>query len=927
MSRLPTLTFWSKAGTGLMVTALLVMLVPFPAPAAGYYNMSAFWKAPLTWSWMGGQTASVLLPFYGTLGVASTANLPGGHDDMWGGDTAYATDAAGNYWMYGGVGVAQECGGAECHPTELWKFSSASSAWSWAAGSSLEYEPPVWGTQGTANAGNLPGANSGGFGWVDASTNFWLYGGYFTDANWNWADGSAVWKYSPTTSAWTWVSGVTDPNALPAYGTRGSASTANTPGGRSDGGSWVDPSGNFWLFGSEYSNNDLWKFAPGTKKWTWVSGSTTQNGAAVYGTQGTGSTGNIPGGRALFSTWVDGSSNLWLYGGNGVDAYGSWGYLGDLWKFATSNNKWTFISGAQGVWTGPIFGSQGVGSTGNMPGSRIQTAGWMDASGNFWLFGGTNGSNYNSILAFPGVMNDLWKFTPANSQWTWVSGASTDLGTPVYGTPGVGSTANTPGARSRPQYWKDGSGNLWVFGGLGVNASGRLQPLQDIWKFTPSNSQWTFVGGNTLLADYPVYGTQGVPGTNVTPGIRADYTDTPTSAAWRDATGNLWLFGGRTLAAGGFFNLSNDLWRYSPSNSQWTYISGTSGENYQYGTQGSGSTANNPTARCSMARWMDGSGKFWLFGGGGPDAVGNWGPMNDLWTFNPANSQWTWIAGSSTLVTTATYGTPGVANGTNFPGPRQDPATWKDGAGNFWMFGGNGWDGNGGWDYLDDLWTYSPSSSQWTWVAGGTTALTPIVPGTKGVGSTSNHPGARAGMQTWVDGSGKFWLFGGDGWDTLGAHAPLNDLWKFDPTNSQWTWVSGASDVCSSCAVYGTQGVGSTANTPGGRYGAAFWTDPQGNFMLYGGSAYDALTNWDQVNDLWKFNPSNSQWTWVSGASSAFVPGVYGTQGQPAFANHPGGEFSAPFWSDGQGGIWIYSGMHWNNSGFDLFDSEMWRLK
>ena len=38
-----------------------------------------------------------------------------------------------------------------------------------------------------------------------------------------------------------------------------------------------------------------------------------------------------------------------------------------------------------------------------------------------------------------------------------------------------------------------------------------------------------------------------------------------------------------------------------------------------------------------------------VFGGFGNDGVGNSGVLNDLWKFNPATSEWTWMAGSSTI--------------------------------------------------------------------------------------------------------------------------------------------------------------------------------------------------------------------------------------------------------------------------------------
>jgi hypothetical protein len=36
------------------------------------------------------------------------------------------------------------------------------------------------------------------------------------------------------------------------------------------------------------------------------------------------------------SLWIDGSGNIWLFGGEGVDANGNVGSLNDLWKYQPS---------------------------------------------------------------------------------------------------------------------------------------------------------------------------------------------------------------------------------------------------------------------------------------------------------------------------------------------------------------------------------------------------------------------------------------------------------------------------------------------------------------------------------------------------------------------------------------------------------------
>ncbi len=50
----------------------------------------------------------------------------------------------------------------------------------------------------------------------------------------------------------------------------------------------------------------------------------------------------------------------------------------------------------------------------NTPGSRSGAAGWRDASGNLWLFGGFGYDSTGQI----GVLNDLLEFVPSAHTWT-----------------------------------------------------------------------------------------------------------------------------------------------------------------------------------------------------------------------------------------------------------------------------------------------------------------------------------------------------------------------------------------------------------------------------------------------------------------------------------------------------------------------------
>jgi hypothetical protein len=174
--------------------------------------------------------------------------------------------------------------------------------------------------------------------------------------------------------------------------------------------------------------------------------------------------------------------------------------------------------------------------------------------------------------------------------------------------------------------------------------------------------------------------------------------------------------------------------------------------------------------------------------------------------------------------------------------------------------------------------------------------------GTLGAPAPGNTPGWRDGAAGWTDVSGNLWLFGG-----LGAGAPgagenclgcaMNDLWRF--SNGQWVWRGGPDEPGYS-GVYGTQGIAASGNLPPPRNGATTWTDPAGNFWLFGGDLVYPY------NDLWKY--SNGEWTWVSGANQNCQGGLYGTEGAPDRFNLPGARTGAVGWTDKSGNLWLFGG-------------------
>lgn len=433
----------------------------------------------------------------------------------------------------------------------------------------------------------------------------------------------------------------------------------------------------------------------------------------------------------------------------------------------TSTSWWTWVNGDSTINNTGVYGIQGNSSVTNKPGARRYSVSWKDATGNLWMFGGQG----YAASGGTGFLNDLWKYDPSINQWTWINGDYATGITPSYGTRGVATSTNKPGARYSSISWTDASGNMWLFGGYGFATDG-LGYLNDLWKYNPSTNQWTWMKGDTTTNSIGAYGTQNISSPTNKPGARYG------SISWADASGNLWLFGGYGYATAGS-NDFNDLWKYNTSTNEWTWIKGSSTVNSAgiYGSIKIAADANTPGARRYSTGWSDNTGNLWLFGGYGYASGSGVNFINDLWKFNTNTNQWTWMNGDSTTNNAGMYGVQGTSSVSNKPGARYISTSVKDAAGNAWLIGGYGYAANDG-GYLNDVWKYNMSSNEWTWVKGDNNANNYAVYGKQST-TTSYLPGARQSMLSWTDNADNIWMFGGHGYTVDGGSGYLNDLWKF----------------------------------------------------------------------------------------------------------------------------------------------------
>jgi N-acetylneuraminic acid mutarotase len=438
-----------------------------------------------------------------------------------------------------------------------------------------------------------------------------------------------------------------------------------------------------------------------SQNYTWMRGQPL-NGtiAAVYGTQGTASASNEPGTRHGCATWTDASGNLWMFGGEGISGTPVLSWLNDLWKYDISLNQWIWIRGSNAPDQVGNYGTPGVPASTNEPGAREFAVSWVDASGNFWLFGG---DGFASTSTF-GRLADLWKYNPATNQWTFMKGYTTVDQYGAYGTVGTPSSTNMPGSRYAPAPFKDASGNLWMFGGRGFASAGTPGFLNDLWRYNIATNTWTWMKGSSLADPFTNYGTLNVSAPSNNPGGR-DF-----SSYWENSSGEFILFGGRGYAVSSSGYL-NDMWKFNVSSNNWTWINGTNSAAPQgiYGPAGVPSSTTMPGGRMSAASWKDQSGNLYIFGGLGWSSV-NLSRLNDLFKYNPSTNEWTFLKGSTLPNQNGTYGTMGVPAPTNVPGARQFNTWWTSPAGVFWLFGGEGKDSTvtGSSDNMNDLWKYTP---------------------------------------------------------------------------------------------------------------------------------------------------------------------------------------------------------------------------
>jgi Kelch motif/Galactose oxidase, central domain len=416
------------------------------------------------------------------------------------------------------------------------------------------------------------------------------------------------------------------------------------------------------------------------QNWQFLKGGQTTNQNPIYNTLGGANPTTTPGSRMNMAGFVDpNAQTLYLFGGvNGSSYYNS------TFVYNTGTGNWSYTTGANSAnssGTQPLASNlfQGYPSARAGMGFAVAPLG----SGNrMFMKGGRGLAGNNSTV---GILKSYYRTTSTLPAFQWLTGQdfSIDHNSPSNFFGGVNPL--DPGSLTNLCVFTDNNFNsLWQFGG--IDGDGFTNNAMMFQSLNPIGTTFTRVAGSTSREDPGSYNGQGNSGI---PAARAF------AAYWKDAAGNFWIFGGSSPDNGAM----NDLWRFNPTTNVFTLVKGTfRNTTASYGTISTTSSSNFPPARAQASAVVSSDGKFYIFGGANGANY-----YNDLWQFDPTTNNWTWLKGSNTPNASAS-GFTGINSPTATPGAVKGAMAWRLNN-TMYIYGGEGYDGNGNLGRLGDLWS------------------------------------------------------------------------------------------------------------------------------------------------------------------------------------------------------------------------------
>jgi hypothetical protein len=707
------------------------------------------------------------------------------------------------------------------------------------------------------------------------------------------------WLFDTNIKQWKKLNATSTEN----YGTKGVASPSNFPGPRIGTVTWVDNDGNLWMYGNAWwpKQSDMWKYDRTTGMWTWMSG-TESDSSSLPAQQGVASATALPKTYNNAYSWVDSQNNLWLFGGDRQNTSSS--SSNQVWKYSTSTGLWTWMKGNSDVDNqdaGPVLGTENVEAAANSPGEKYMFKGAL------W-----QANNYVYILAGDD-RPVMWRYNMQTNNWAHVKKTATATTYYDYGLQGVENASNFPPTVENPTYWKDDSGNFWMFGGqIRDNNSnytgsvGRRAWVNTLWKYNPTSNNWTWMRGkNPLTYTVNVNSINPIPFSPGYYGLKDVTSDLNLPASrnrpvfWKKNSELFFGYGESTL------NLSSnplkftDLWKYDISSNNFTWIGGrtAASNNLEYIEDlVNPSVYNVPLVKNYI---FDGLHTVYAFRQSQP---------NEIWAFDMVQSTWQRVKAGQP----ANYGTIGVESPTNAPYQTQN--TWiKDG--HLYILSTE----IAGTPYA--LWKFDVTTKNYTCLKMGS-----YTPGNIDLPNSSNFPEANYEAANWVNDnklytlgggdsdnsstdfweydfasnmwvrrnglptklhsmsyakdSGKnLWIFGGS-YDTDASYQESkknNNVWKYDYVTKVWQQLQGG--PVNATGHYGAQNISTQSTRPGSRTPVAYWMDEYDRFWIYSGQGYAEVpvsNYYDRfLNDLWYYDTNLNRWFWVSGVNTNITQNEY----------------------------------------------------
>lgn len=650
-----------------------------------------------------------------------------------------------------------------------------------------------------------------------------------------------------------------------------------------------------------------------------------------------------------------------------------------------SRGQWQYVKGGSYDPILPKYGILNQSHIYNSTGYRQGSATWS-YNNEIYLFGGsgnyTTGSfgsyNYNG-----GVYNDIWKFNPANNQWTWIKGSRQPDDPGIAGTLGLESPTAYPSARKNFTYWVVDN-YVYVYNG-------------DFWKYNMQTNNWTCISVAPAISG-PVYGQLNVPSATAYPGKRSrascwtqgnylylfgGYTEShgDRNDVWRyDLTTNLWVWLKGTSIPNSFgevwgtpgleeatttpgartgmvsevlgdmvyvYGAYNQVWRYNMVSNNWCvkygiqtgYVTSTDSLliNPSYGTQNVYAATNSPGIRTDIQGWSK-DGTILLFGGTTAynTTSASYNHLhNDIWQFDTTLSQWRLVSGSSAMNQRGKYGHVNVEVPANSPGGRMNMLLWKSGN-NIFIANGFGFSSNGSARLISDTWKYNAVTNNWTWMAGSDNSSLSYVSSGLNTEDDGNRPVAGKYQAFW-NADTAIYVMGQAGSQFIGntpggnpGAASADAIWKYNSLTNNWSMLRrNTSESILVLPVYGVINIADSLNTPGKRMFEATW-QVGSKLYLMGGQRYSSDFVLGQgtdsmMNDLWEFDLNTKNWKWIKGSNTYNAFGVYGTLGTAAAGNTPGARSEALTWAK-NGKLYLLGGWGRAETGQVGLLNDLWEF-